>query len=353
MADPAHKIVYLIDTINGKEQILQNYNARPLYHMWETELDGINFDNDMFETDKRIVIITYAKFGVLLDRDPDFHKHFDYIICDELHSLIKFQYFSRQPNYHSIAKRGLERAVRNDHTKVVALTATPTQVENEFDTPQYRLPIDDNEIIHYETQCVLNYTNLKDTLKGISPDKTGLLYVAHIRTMKQLEQTARETGFNPVCVWSISNTDYEMNQEQLEVREQVLKHYTIPPEYNLLIINSSSETSLKIKSPVDFAIVHSLDEDTQVQVRGRINNDLSCLYLPATDSTIINVPDYFQDCPLFSAEKQKLCEVLNLRNESGRLCGWTTVKRRIIASGYTVTEGRKGNYRFSVIREPE
>ena len=104
VADPAHKIVYLIDTINGKEQMLQNYNARPLYHMWETELDGINFDNDMFETDKRIVIITYAKFGVLLDRDPDFHKHFDYIICDELHSLIKFQYFSRQPNYHSIAK---------------------------------------------------------------------------------------------------------------------------------------------------------------------------------------------------------------------------------------------------------
>lgn len=106
MEDPAHKIVYLIDTINGKEQILQNYNARPLYHMWENELDGITFDNDMFETDRRIVIITYAKFGVLLDRDPDFHKHFDYIICDELHSLIRFQYFSRQPNYHSIAKRG-------------------------------------------------------------------------------------------------------------------------------------------------------------------------------------------------------------------------------------------------------
>ena len=351
--DPAHRIVYLIDTINGKEQILQNYNARPLYHLWETELDGINFDNDMFETDKRIVIITYAKFGVLLDRDPDFHKHFDYIICDELHSLIKFQYFSRQPNYHSIAKRGLERAVRNDHTKVVALTATPTQVENEFDTPKYRLPIDDNEIIHYETKRVFHYTNLKETLKAISPDKTGLLYAAHIKTMKQLEQIARETGFNPVCVWSISNTDHEMSQEQLNVREQVLKHYTIPPEYNLLIINSSSETSLKIKSSVDFAIVHSLDEDTQVQVRGRINNDLSCLYLPATDSTIVNVPDYFQDCPLFSAEKQKLCEVLNLRNESGRLCGWTTVKRRIIASGYEVIEGRKGNYRFSVIHAPE
>ncbi len=74
---------------------------------------------------------------------------------------------------------------------------------------------------------------------------------------------------------------------------------------------------------------------------------------PQQTARIVNVPDYFLDCQLFTTEKQKLCEVLNLRNESGRLCGWTTVKRRIIASGYTVTEGRKGNYRFSVIREPE
>ena len=350
--DPAHKIVYLIDTINGKEQILQNYNARPLYHLWTDELEGINFDNDMFETNQRIVIITYAKFGVLLDRDPDFHRHFDYIICDELHSLIKFQYFSKQPNYHSIAKRGLERAVRNDHTKVVALTATPTQVENEFDTPKHRIPLDDNEVIHYETKQVIHYTNIDEVLKRISLHQTGLLYVSHITTMKTMEQTAREMGFNPVSVWSISNTDHEMTQEQLSVREQVLKHYTLPPEYNLFIINASSETSIKIKSPMDYAIVHSGDEDTQVQVRGRINNDLSRLYLPAKDNSIVNVPDYFQECPLYREDKQKLCEVLNLRNESGRLCGWTTVKRRIVASGYKVTEGRKGNYRFTVISDP-
>ena len=36
--DPSHKIVYLIDTINGKQQILKNYNARPLYSLWETEV---------------------------------------------------------------------------------------------------------------------------------------------------------------------------------------------------------------------------------------------------------------------------------------------------------------------------
>lgn len=29
--DALHKVVYLIDTINGKEQLLRNYNARPIY----------------------------------------------------------------------------------------------------------------------------------------------------------------------------------------------------------------------------------------------------------------------------------------------------------------------------------
>lgn len=32
--DPLHKVVYLIDTINGKEQILRNYNACPEPPHW-------------------------------------------------------------------------------------------------------------------------------------------------------------------------------------------------------------------------------------------------------------------------------------------------------------------------------
>lgn len=135
VADPSHKIVYLIDTINGKQQILHNYNARPLYSLWENEVEGINFENDMFETDNRIVIITYAKFGVFLTRNPDFHKNFEYIICDELHSLIKYQYFGHQPNLCTIAKGGLESAVRNENTTVIALSATPERIKREFKTP--------------------------------------------------------------------------------------------------------------------------------------------------------------------------------------------------------------------------
>lgn len=352
VADPSHKIVYLIDTINGKQQILQNYNARPLYSLWENEVEGINFENDMFETDNRIVIITYAKFGVFLTRNPDFHKNFEYIICDELHSLIKYQYFGHQPNLCTIAKSGLESAVRNENTTVIALSATPERIKREFETPYHESPIDADEIIHYETQQVFHYTNLEYLLSTMNPSEKGICYVPHIRSMKKLERFARERGFKPVCIWSISNEKYPMTQEQRNVRETILNTFTIPDEYNLLILNASSETSLKIKSPVEYVIIHSYENDTQVQVRGRVNNDLSCLYLPQTDYSAIEVPEDFLNRRLFVEDKKLLCSVLNIHNPSGRLEGWTSIHKLLLYAGYQVCEGREGNRRYAVVSIP-
>ena len=54
-----------------------------------------------------------------------------------------------------------------------------------------------------------------------------------------------------------------MTEEQKTARETILRDYKIPEAYNLLIINSSSETSIKIKSPVDYVIVDNTNPDTQ------------------------------------------------------------------------------------------
>lgn len=306
----------------------------------------------MFETDNRIVIITYAKFGVFLNHNPNFHKYFDYIICDELHSLMKYQYFEDAPNLATVAKKGLERAVRNENTTVIALSATPKRVKREFETPFYELPIDDEEIIQYETKETISYTNLEYLLSSLNPTEKGICYIAHIRSMLKLESIAREKGFNPICIWSISNADYIMSQEQMRVRETILNTFTIPNEYNLLIINASSETSFKIKSHIDYVIVHSYESDTQIQVRGRVNDDLSRLYLPNKDYSAINVPADFLNRRLFSEDKGQLCSVLNLHNESGRLCRWTTIHSVLLYAGYTVYEGRQDNKRYAVIESP-
>ena len=156
-------------------------------------------------------------------------------------------------------------------------------------------------------------------------------------------------GFSPVCIWSINNPNHPMNNEQMEARRSILEDWTIPPQYDLLIINSSSETSLKIKSHVDYVIVNSSNPDTQIQVRGRINGDLQTLYLPTEEIPVVKVPPEYLGRHLFSEDKRNLINTLNLRNTNNRLFGWPSVKDILIDNDYSITEGRSNNLRYAVI----
>ena len=344
--DALHNVVYLIDTINGKEQIVQNYKATSEYYGWskEVELGGM-----WFEPDNRVVVITYAKFGVLVEQNIEFYKTFSYIICDEIHSLLRFQNYSKKPNYHSIARQVLEQAVKQKSGIVIALTATPDTIKNQFNAPSAEIAINQEELIQYDIKQVEGYTNPITVLSKVDVGTVGLCYFSRIHQMIEFEQEAKQMGFSPVSIWSINNKDHPMNDEQLETRRSILESWTIPPQYDLLIINSSSETSLKIKSKVDYVIVHSSNPDTQVQVRGRINSDLMTLYLPVEGVSEIVVPSEYLGKRLFQGDKQALAEALNLRNTNNRPYRWPTVKNLLIESDYSVIEARQGNLRYVVI----
>lgn len=257
--DALHKIVYLIDTINGKEQILKNYHAVSEYKGW---MKAVSEEGIWSCGSDNIVIMTYAKFGILLEAEPDFHTHFEYIICDELHSLIKFQYYSERPNSHSIANEGLKEAVKNDRTIVIALSATPDKIIKDYGPLAYILPLDERQLRRYEIDEIIRYSNLDDVFAMLSPDKVGLCYAQRINQMLAIEEKARKIGLSPISIWSIKNQEHPMNEEQIAVRQAILENFEIPAQYNFLIINASSETSLKIKSPVDYVIVHCSNEDT-------------------------------------------------------------------------------------------
>lgn len=344
--DALHNVVYLIDTINGKEQIVRNYKATSEYYGWskEVELGGM-----WFEPDNRVVVITYAKFGVLVEQNIEFYKNFSYIICDEIHSLLRFQNYSKKPNYHSIARQVLEQAVKQKSGIVIALTATPDTIKNQFNAPSAEIAINQEELIQYDIKQVEGYTNPITGLSKVDVGTVGLCYFSRIHQMIEFEQEAKQMGFSPVSIWSINNKDHPMNDEQLETRRSILESWTIPPQYDLLIINSSSETSLKIKSKVDYVIVHSSNPDTQVQVRGRINSDLMTLYLPVEGVSEIVVPSEYLGKRLFQGDKQALAEALNLRNTNNRPYRWPTVKNLLIESDYSVIEARQGNLRYVVI----
>ena len=347
--DTLHEAVYLIDTINGKEQILRNYGVVPESWGWINDIDN---DGLWFEPDKRIVIMTYAKFGYILTEKIDFYMKFKYIICDEIHDLIKFEGFCNKygnPNFHRPAKSALECAVKNDSTIVIALTATPERVNKFFKAPSYNVPIDYDDLRRYENRQVYPYTNLNYLITSLDPSEVGICYTKHIHKMKELSKKVEELGFKPICIWSINNSDHPMTEEQLRVRESILKDFQLPKEYNFLIINSSSETSIKINTPIDFVIVNSVNQDTQIQVRGRANCDLSTLYILSDSLEAIDVPESFLNRPLSTEERGELCDILNLRNPAGVVYRWTTVNKRLVEQGYYVEQKRINNKHYYTI----
>ena len=87
-------------------------------------------------------------------------------------------------------------------------------------------------------------------------------------------------------------------------------------------------------------------------MRGRVNHDIKAIYIPENDYSAIVPPEGFLNTLLFKADTDKLCEIINMRNECGRLCKWTTVKKALAQNGYTVVPARKGNYRGYTIIFP-
>lgn len=345
-----YNAVYLIDTINGKEQILKNYNARPATYRW---IQDMSEDGLWFCDNKQVVIMTYAKFGFILSKQLEFYNRFKYIVCDELHKLIDFSHYQKSINLHGLAKEGIESAIRNNSTIVLALTATPQKVYNYFNGEKYQVPINSEELRHYETNRIEYFSDLFRLIKELDQTKTGLCYTGRIHNMNEASATAVSAGLKPLAFWSINNEDHLMSAEQLRVRSIVLNEYSIPPEYNFLIINSSSETSIKIKSPVDYVIVNNSNKDIQTQVRGRVNNDLDVLYLPSDSAPVIEVPDGFLGRKLFTEDKEQLCKELGLHNKNGRLYKWRGIKDKLLSQGYEIKDGRLANYRYSIINPKE
>lgn len=122
----------------------------------------------------------------------------------------------------------------------------------------------------------------------------------------------------------------------------------LPPQYDMVIINASSETSISIYGKVDYIIIHRSDKETQIQVRGRYRDTLQTLYLLNYDAPI-KVPSEFMDRDLFTEEKSELCAILNIHDSNGRRVGWTTVKKKLVEAGYKVTERRYNSRRYAVI----
>lgn len=346
-----HRMVYLIDTVNGKEQLLQHENTTYYDRDWQEIVNN----GQVWFGEKKVVVMTYAKFGVLAERYPKFAFNFELILCDEIHNLIRFNTFTqsdpKDKRWHAIARTRIEDIIlKSEKTKVIGLSATPDRAEREFSSnsiPVHKVTVD-NDVRQFETKADYNYSNLEYLIDSMPKEKIGLVYVAHIRQMKRLVELIKAKGLRSVAIWSINNKGYPMTEEQRDARDYILKNEMLPPEYDVVVINASSETSINIRGKIDYIVIHSTEEEVRVQVRGRYRDDLEELYVYDRKSSL-EVPPEFLDVRLFTEEKEELCEILRVRDEWGKLMKWTKTKERLLAEDYTIIEKRYNNRRYAII----
>lgn len=344
-------MLYLIDTANGKEQLLQGEGAVSEYNEYTDQLKwtlpGIN-------------VMTYAGYAVLNEKAPerDIWQKNALIICDELQNPIKWSKWTKDSQYHSKALGLLYDRLHNGSNTIVTISATPKAIIEECIKWGALEEISlHGEPRRYESFKVQEYRTLQLLLNELQPNKRGIIYLPLIQDIKKYQTILEERGFSTAAIWSINNDENPMNDDQLDIREYILSEREIPEDIDILFINRACETSITIgsenntKNPIDFMIIHSTDPDTQTQVRGRYRNDLDELYLlnPLADD-IITLPDEWLNRPLSASDKQELCRTLQIPSQrSGRIAMWSTIKPKLEKSGYLITHHRTSIERYDII----
>ena len=348
-----NKMLYLIDTTNGKEQILEHHSTQHFTKDW---LYLVTHNMVDFE-DAKVVVMTYAKFGTLVEFyksrfQKDFGDTFEFILCDEIHNLPRFSAFLHSPrdtNYHRIAKERIEEIVsKQTGPLVIGLSATPKRAETGMLCKTKYVTVD-GDARQLETRNIVPYANLESLIPTLPKDKKYLVYASHITKMKQLTEIFHQRSIKAIAIWSEKNQEKPMNEEQLRARQYILSNKELPPEYGAVIINASSETSINLYGHIDTVIVHTQENEAQIQVRGRYRKDLDTLYI--LDYGAISFPPEFLERKLFEEDKRELSRLLGLRDKNSRLVGWNTVKKKLLEQGFTIKDGREKNRRYSIIQE--
>lgn len=356
LASSPRTALMLIDTRNGVERLAQEKVLTTPYAFYEESIQQTWFPSDEFDP-TQIVVTTYAQFGVWEYHNPGFHSFFDVIICDEAHNMVKFPNFkdkkkktTPQINYAAIARDALCRAVWECNTLIVGMTATPKALAK-LNCNIYRIPIDESKLRRYESKEIISYRSLPQLLRQLPAGKRGALYITHVRQMERCEQIAIEAGMKPICVWSL-NHEKSMTQEQLAARDYILTNERVPPQYDLFIFNKSCETSINLRGHLDYIIVHSREEDTRTQARGRYRDDLDVLYVyePDVEQDIV-VPDDFLDVSIYKEDKTKLRAQIDMKDAKGHPMPYNQLFMLVEASGYQLEHGRKNNRPYIIIRE--
>ncbi|MDK0599684.1 DEAD/DEAH box helicase family protein [Clostridium perfringens] len=358
-----NRIIYLVDTNNLKEAIIKDKEYFENVMIYEKDVVK-NFRN-ILSSENKITVMTYSQFGHLLKQDENIFDSIDLIICDEAHNLIKysnkFDHLVENEEdkvYLNTIKKLKELSTTKD---VIFLTATHKSIKKHFEFKDTGMHVFDysndirirrlKEDFSYSFKSIKNMKMHLEAFNGFIDGEKCLIYTDKINSIKAIKEMVEsiEIKFNnrtvrnlkAVGLWS-TNSDKEMDIEQLETRKSILETGLIPEGIDVLIINSAYETGINIKDEaIELVVVNSTNPDTQIQARGRVRKNIKAFYVRSLSEKTevkITLADKWLDKPLTTKDKKELCKELNLVNQNGRALSWTSVKRILEFSGYKVTD---------------
>lgn len=327
----------------------------------EDNQDGTYTSNDKRvygDRDKRTHVMSYAEFGNKIRYNDKFVDDVTQIFCDEIHSLPEYQSYADSSGL-SIAIKYLFQKQKGK--EIYYFTATRRNID--LLAKKNKDMLDNIEIYDYlEHPEIRRYIALSEyKINGIDQIRPHLkarlnsfLYFGYkalafnktIAGQKRIARIAEEEGYKPLVLWSVNNEDEPMTEEQLKARKELIETGCIPKPYNFLIINNAMQEGWDlIDDKVKLAIINTINETEKIQSVGRLRRDLDILVYRVGKSEkpdiYLNIDKKYINVWLTNDEKKKICKELNVKDNSGRIMMWTSIKRILENQGYIVADAQK------------
>lgn len=325
------KVLYLCDTISLTEQVQEDLK--------KFKISNVN-------------VMTYSMLYMktVLDFKDEYIQRYDLIVCDEIHSLVKFSSYGQELKY-------IVRLLFSDEIKyygnILMMTATPQYIEK----LQERLPdintyrkinLMDEPDIHrlntFEFDTIKHYSQIEYVLRKIRDNKEFdygtkvLIYTSQVNTMLKIQEIMFNLGLDSTVIHSM-NHDRQMSDDTLERRKRILEEGIF--EGDVLIINSSMETGINLKACNNFkyVIVNSTNIVEITQSRGRVRDDIKCLYTRIDEDRPFSFLDEYIGVELVKEDFMNLFK--DLKDKNGNAWGIRKIKSELEKQGYKITQNRK------------
>lgn len=367
----------LINTVSGEEAFVNDGRAeyfKCIGSEWDFNMEG--------EIIKKPIVMTYALFGAQLKKREIYLEDYDYIVCDEIHTLNKYIAMERgalrekypqalpweindmlqMTCFTYIAVEAIVEMVKAGQTWVFGLTATPSQLyKHDLETLGAMVnEVQFSQKLHaYEIFQKFEYGEIEPILRALVPEnRKRLFYFNTIKEMVNYKKELIECGRAAEALWSLTNNP--MDKHQLTTRAYVLNEHKFPDDVQDLLINSAYETCIDIKDPmVQEIYTHTSNKDTIEQIRGRMRQNVMFMgvynkslkkdsrkkerYINNLTSYIEAIPEEFYGIPLYSNDKELLIANINFPKK------WPTLKKILTDNGVKVTDKSDGQHRYSII----